>query len=158
MLKPATVHWLRQALPPAEAAQVAFEGSLEELGTVRLELAQTARQRRLRAGHELGPLGVLGFVAAPLRLGPRDEHLGWTQRARVAHIGRVVANDRLLLLAGVRVPNLASHVLGQARRRLAPDWHRRHRVRPLLLETCVQASRPGRGGSWSAAGRKRRCW
>ena len=163
---------------PAAVAPVAFEGSLEALGPVRLELARTPRQRRLcadllRAGHELGPgrapgcrltysiesrlgpLGVLSFVAAPLRLGPRDKHLGWTPRARMAHIGQVLCNDRLLLRASVRVPNLASHVLGQARQRLAKDWRREHGVPPLLAETCVQASRPGtcyRAAGWKCVG------
>ena len=31
---------------------------------------------------DCGALGVLSFVAAPLRLGPRDEHLGWDARTR----------------------------------------------------------------------------
>ena len=163
---------------PAAVAPVASEGSLEALGPVRLELARTPRQRRLwadllRAGHELGPgralgcrltysiesrlepLGVLSFVAAPLRLGPRDKHLGWTPRARMARIGQVLCNDRLLLRASVRVPNLASHVLGQARQRLAKDWQREHGVSPLLAETCVQASAPGtcyRAAGWKCVG------
>ena len=36
-----------------------------------------------------GPLGVLSFVAAPFRLGPRDAFLGWDERTRGAHIERV---------------------------------------------------------------------
>ena len=86
-----------------------FGGSLEELGEVRLGVAETAAARKLcagllEAGHPLGrarapgcrlmylleaaagPLGVLSFVSAPLRLGPRDAHLGWGRpHARVAH-------------------------------------------------------------------------
>ena len=142
-----------------------FCGSLEELGAVRLRVAETEAERQrcarlLEAGHPLGrsrapgcrvtyllasaagPLGVLSFVSAPLRLGPRDAHLGWDDRTRGAHIQQVVSNDRFLLLPGVRVPNLASHVLGQAAGRLAADWASRHGVRPVLVETCVEASRP----------------
>ena len=137
---------------------VQFAGSLRQLGEVRLERAQTPSQRRLcadllRAGHplgagrapgcrvqyllasRLGPVGVLSFVAAPLRLGPRDRHLGWDERTRGARIGQVVSNDRFLILEGVRVPHLASHVLAQARRRLGTDWEREHGVEPVLL-TC----------------------
>ena len=155
------------------AVPIEFAGSLEQLGPVRLELAATPAQRRrcaalLRADHplgpgrapgcriqyllasRLGPLGVLSFVAAPLRLGPRDRHLGWDARTRAARIGAVVSNDRFLIRAGVQVPQLASHALAQARRRLGPDWEREHGVAPLLLETCVAASR--RGTSYRAAG------
>ena len=156
-------------------AQTAFSGSLSELGEVRLVLADTASVRQqcgqlLEAAHPrgrgrapgcrltyllaapVGPVGVLSFVAAPLRLGPRDAHLGWDDRTRGAHIAEVVSNDRFLLLDGVRVPHLASHVLGRAASRLASDWAARHGVRPVLLETCVEASR--RATSYRAAGWK----
>ena len=156
-------------------SRTAFSGSLSELGEVRLVLADTAPVRRqcgqlLDAAHPrgrgrapgcrltylleaaVGPVGVLSFVAAPLRLGPRDAHLGWDDRTRGAHIAQVVSNDRFLLLDGVRVPHLASHVLGRAASRLAADWESRHGVRPVLLETCVEASR--RATSYRAAGWK----
>ena len=160
-------------------AQTAFSGSLSELGEVRLVLADTASVRQqcghlLEAAHPrgrgrapgcrltyllsaaVGPVGVLSFVAAPLRLGPRDAHLGWDDRTRGAHIAEVVSNDRFLLLDGVRVPHLASHVLGRAASRLAADWEARHGVRPVLLETCVEASRPAtsyRAAGWQCVGR-----
>ena len=159
----------------SELARTAFSGSLADLGGVRLVLADTVPVRKLcgqllEAAHppgrgrapgcrlthlleaSLGPVGVLSFVAAPLRLGPRDAHLGWDDRTRGAHIARVVSNDRFLLLDGVRVPHLASHVLGRAASRLALDWEARHGVRPVLLETCVEASR--RATSYRAAGWK----
>ena len=180
---------LRMELPPAQegpprcraraggasppVALPEFAGSLEELGTVRLRLAETPGERKLgarllAAAHPLGPgrapgcrltylleagagpLGVLSFVAAPWRLGPRDERLGWDARTRAARLREVVSNDRFLVLPGVRVPHLASHVLGQAASRLAADWEARHGVRPVLVETCVEASRPGT--SYRAAG------
>ena len=161
-----------------EPSPVQFAGSLGQLGAVRLERAQTPSQRRLcadllRAGHplgagrapgcrvqyllasRLGPVGVLSFVAAPLRLGPRDRHLGWDDRTRGARIEAVVSNDRFLILEGVRVPQLASHVLGQAQRRLGPDWEREHGVEAVLMETCVEATRPGtsyRAAGWECVG------
>ena len=161
----------RCSRPPAPTA--CFSGSLEELGAVRVRLAQSAADRRLCVDllaqhHPLGPgrapgwrlsylleaaggpLGVLSFVAAPFRLGPRDAFLDWDERTRGAHIERVVSNDRFLLVPGVRVANLASHVLGQALGRLARDWERAHAVRPWLVETCVQSPWPGT--SYKAAG------
>ena len=171
----------RKALPALVAAepQTEFEGSLTALGAVRLSLARTPQQRQrcarllqqdhpLGAGRapgrrlvylveaERGPLGVLSFVAAPLRLGPRDQHLGWDERTCGAGIERIVCNDRFLLRRGVQVPNLGSHVLGQAARRLADDWERLHGVRPVLLETCVDGSRPGtsyQAAGWQCVGR-----
>ena len=163
----------RRCSPEPPAASACFSGSLEELGAVRVRPAQTEAERRLCAdllaqhhprgagrapGCRLsylleaacGPLGVLSFVAAPFRLGPRDAFLGWDERTRGAHIERVLNNDRFLLVAGVRVANLASHVLGQALARLARDWQRAHAVRPWLVETCVQAAWPGT--SYKAAG------
>ncbi len=93
---------------------------------------------------------MLSFVAAPLRLGPRDACLDWDERRRGARIDRVLHNDRFLLLASVQVPNLASHVLGQVLTRLASDWQQAHGVRPWLVETCVHGER--RGTSYQAAG------
>ena len=163
----------------AAEPQTEFEGSLTALGAVRLSLARTPQQRQrcarllqqdhpLGAGRapgrrlvylvesERGALGVLSFVAAPLRLGPRDQHLGWDERTCGADIERIVCNDRFLLRRGVQVPNLASHVRGQAARRLADDWERLHGVRPVLLETCVDGSRPGtsyQAAGWQCVGR-----
>ena len=160
----------RKVLP---APSTGFTGSLAELGEVRVCLARTEAERRLCAGlldqhHPLGParapgcrlsyllaadcgpLGVLSFVAAPFRLGPRDAFLEWDDRTRGAHIERILSNDRFLLVEGVQVPNLASHVLGKTLQRLARDWEQAHGVRPWLVETCVQSSRPGT--SYKAAG------
>ena len=56
------------------------------------------------------------------------------------------------------MPHLASHVLGQAARRLAPDWERHHGARPVLLETCVEGSRPGtsyKAANWECVGQTR---
>lgn len=168
-----------RAGPDPPAPSTCFAGSLAELGPVRLRLAASEAQRRLCAAlldqhHPLGPgrapgcrlsylleaacgpLGVLSFVAAPFRLGPRDAFLGWGARTRGAHLQRVVSNDRFLLVAGVQVPNLASHVLGQAVERLARDWQQEHGVRPWLAETCVPGSRPGtsyKAAGWQCVGR-----
>ncbi len=38
------------------------------------------------------------FVSAPLRLGPRDAHLGWDGRTRGFHIEQVVSNELRAIL------------------------------------------------------------
>lgn len=47
----------------------------------------------------------------------------------------MVNNSRFLIFPGVKVPNLASYVLGQLARRVADDWQQRWGYRPVLLET-----------------------
>ena len=95
-------------------------------------------------------LGGFRFVAAPMRLGPRDKWLQWSPRARGAHIAEVVNNDRFLLLPGVRVKNLASLALKLVCQRLPADWQQHSGARPLLLETCVEETQ--RGSCYKAAG------
>ena len=127
---------------------------------MRLCLADTPRQRRhwsalLAAEHPLGrgpapgcrlvygiraqglDLGVLSWLAAPLRLAPRDQLLGWDERTRRHNIARLVSDDRFLIRNGVQVRNLASHVLAQALRRLPEDREARCGAVPVAVETCV---------------------
>ena len=62
-------------------------------------------------------------------------------------------NDRFLVGPQVVVQHLASHVLGQAQRRVAADWQQLHGVTPVLLETCLAPAR--KGTSYKAAGWQR---
>ena len=84
-----------------------FGGKLEELGAIRLRTADSRAARQLRAGlleaaHPLGrapgcrltypqearagPVGVLSFVAAPLRLGPLATNISAGMPARAGRI------------------------------------------------------------------------
>ena len=107
-----------------------------------------------------GTLGGMSFVAAPMRLGPRDKWLGWSDRARGAHIARIVSQDRFLLLPGVRVKHLASRALMLAREALPAAWKQRHGLEPLLLETCVDGAHSGtcyKAAGWQQVGRTQGC-
>jgi hypothetical protein len=88
-----------------------------------------------------GWLGGLAFSAAAWQVGARDRWIGWSAAARRQNLPRVVANSRLLILPQVRVPHLASHVLGLCVKRLPEDWQERYGYRPLLLETFVERER-----------------
>ncbi len=158
---------------PRGCPPVRLQCSLEELGAVSLRPADTAKLRRhdgdlLAAEHPLGrghapgcrlvygvraggqDVGVVSFVAAPMRLGPRDQHLGWDERTRRQNLPKLVSNDRFLVRSGVAVKNLASHVLGLAVRRLGRDWQRLHGSAPVAVETCVEQRR--RATCYKAAG------
>jgi hypothetical protein len=63
----------------------------------------------------------------------------------------VVNNSRFLIFPHVRVPHLASHVLGQLARRARADWRDHWGFEPLLLETFVDP-RHHAGTCYRAAG------
>ena len=167
----------REGFVAGPAPRTEFAGSLAQLGRVRLVRVEDRGDRAtwhalLDACHPLGigrapgwrvsylvrsrrqgVLGGLSFVAAALRLPPRDRYLRWSWRARQAQIAHVVCNDRFLILPAVTVPHLASHVLARAARQLRRDWQEAAGVKPWLLETCVDAAQ--RGTSYLAAGWQR---
>lgn len=100
-----------------------------------------AQLRYLVRCEPYGWLGALAFTSASWAMKARDQAIGWEDAARRHNLRQVVANARFLIRPGVQVPNLASHVLGLASRRLPADWETRYGVRPLLLETFVDPTR-----------------
>lgn len=82
-------------------------------------------------------VGGLSFSAPAWRLAARDAWIGWDDSARRAGLSKVVGNSRFLILPRVHVPNLASHVLSLAIKRLPADWQTRYGITPVLLETFV---------------------
>ena len=99
-----------------------------------------------------GRLGGIGFCAASWHQAARDAFIGWSTAARVANLTQVVNQHRFLLLPGVRVDNLASHVLALSTARLAGDWQAAHGVVPVAAYTYVGPER--RGTCYRAAGWK----
>jgi len=84
-----------------------------------------------------GWVGALSFSAASWALKDRDNWIGWREAARVKNLHYMVCNSRFLIVPGVHVPNLASHVLSQCIKRLGNDWLKRYNYKPVLLETFV---------------------
>ena len=77
------------------------------------------------------PLACLVFGAAAWKCQDRDRFIGWSAPQRQRNLGLIVNNTRFLILRWVRVPHLASWILGQISRQLAHDWqatygHERH--------------------------------
>ena len=97
------------------------------------------------------------FCAASWHQKARDEFVGWSTDARVANLQLMVNNHRFLLLPGVRVHELASHVLDLAAMRLPGDWEAAYGVRPLMAYTYVSPTSLAivRQGGSVAAGRRR---
>ncbi len=82
-------------------------------------------------------LALVGWSSAAYHLRVRDRFIGWTTQQRQARLPLVVNNARFLILPGVRLPNLASHVLAQCTERLSGDWQAVHGHGVLLAETFV---------------------
>jgi hypothetical protein len=95
-------------------------------------------------------VGCLQFSSPAWRLAARDRWIGWDDAQRARALQQIVNNSRFLLLPWVQVRNLASAVLGRAARCIVADWQALYAVRPLLLETLVDAAR-FRGTCYRAA-------
>lgn len=87
------------------------------------------------------PLGCLLFGAAAWKVAPRDAFIGWDTCARTQNLPLVANNMRFLILPWVRVPHLASHVLGLAARNLSALWQLKYGHPIHLLETYVERER-----------------
>lgn len=87
------------------------------------------------------PLACALFGAAAWQCADRDRHIGWDAAARTRHLHLVTNNTRLLLVPWVKVPHLASHLLGRLARRLSRDWQAKYGHPIYLLETFVEQGR-----------------
>ena len=103
------------------------------------------------------PVACALFGSAAWRCAARDRWLGWTPATRARALQRVTNNTRFLIVPGVRVPHLASHVLGQLTRRLRADWQRKYHAPLSVVETFVDTSRFAgtcyRAANWVEVGR-----
>jgi hypothetical protein len=97
------------------------------------------------------PLACLLFGAAAWKAKARDEWIGWNAAQRRGGLARLASNTRFLVLPWVRVPHLASHLLGRVARRLNGDWAVKYGHGIELLETFVERDR-FRGTCYRAAG------
>jgi len=166
---PAVRRWRKQA-PGAELALEWTEpgevkGGLKEFSPVRVEVVQAATPaakrwaRYVERYHYLGlhvggenirylaqdvqgqDLACVLFGAAAWKCAPRDRHLGITEAQRRAGLQRVANNTRFLILPWIRIPGLASHVLGQVARRINADWQAKYGHGLQWLETFVERGR-----------------
>ena len=95
-------------------------------------------------------LAVIGFASSAWKLRSRDRFIGWDDNQRSANLRLIVNNARFLILPWIKLPNLASRILGGIAKQLPFDWEARYNYRPVLLETFVQTDR-FRGTCYRAA-------
>jgi hypothetical protein len=96
------------------------------------------------------PIACLAWSSAPRHLGSRDRYIGWSAEARRRNIRFIAYNTRFLILPWVRVPHLASHVLGLMSRALSEDWQRTYGHPIYFAETFIDPGR-FRGTCYRAA-------
>ena len=96
------------------------------------------------------PVACFTWSSAPRHLGPRDRFIGWSATARRQNIHFLAYNSRFLILPWVRVPHLASHLLGRLARQLSTDWQQCYGHPIYYLESFVDPGR-FRGTCYRAA-------
>ncbi len=150
-------------------------GTLHDLGPLKVEEVSNEPAARIRFAaaltefHYLGCRGTvgenlqytvtdgLGRLLACLLFGSpawtcraRDQWIGWTAEQRQQRLHLVTNNTRFLILPFVKVPHLASWILGRVLRRLSDDWESKYGHGIVLLETFVERQR-FTGASYKAA-------
>ena len=96
------------------------------------------------------PIACVAWSSAPRHLGSRDRYIGWNAEARRRNIRFIAYNTRFLILPWVRVPHLASHILGRMTSALSDDWERMYGHPVYFAETFIDPSR-FRGTCYRAA-------
>jgi hypothetical protein len=96
------------------------------------------------------PIACLAWSSAPRHLGSRDRYIGWDAEARRRNIRFIAYNTRFLILPWVRVPHLASRILGKVTRALSDDWQRMYDHPVYFAETFIDPGR-FRGACYRAA-------
>jgi len=150
-----------------------LEGSLTQIGPVEIKQVRRTPAERLFASllashHYLGytqpvgehlkylawaagqPIGCLGWSSAPRHLAARDRFIGWSSLLRQSNLGGVAYNTRFLIVPWVKVPYLASHLLGRVARVISADWQELYQHPIHLLETFIDPGR-FRGTCYRAA-------
>lgn len=95
-------------------------------------------------------LACLLWTSPAWKMQARDAWIGWSDRQRQRNLQWIVNHSRFLILPWVHVKGLASKILAHSARQMPHDWQTRYGVRPLLLETLVDAAR-FRGTCYRAA-------
>jgi len=87
------------------------------------------------------PLACMLFGSAAWKSAPRDSFIGWNIQTRKRNLQLITNNMRFLILPWVRVPCLASHILGRVAKRICTDWTDKYGHPVHLLETFVESDR-----------------
>lgn len=174
-----TPFFRRRTPSQVEVSTDPLEASLRNLGSITIRQVRRTPEEALVNGlvqqhHYLGyrqpvgehlkylvtaqerPIACFCWSSAPRHLAPRDQYIGWAPSTRKANIRLVAYQTRFLILPWVRVPHLASHLLGRMSRQLSVDWERVYAHPIYFTETFVDPERNRgtcyRAANWTALG------
>ena len=170
----------RRVAPVALGDTTPLEGTLASLGPLTIALVRRTDGETLFAHllshyHYLGysrpvgehlkylvwagsrPIACLGWSSAPRQLHLRDQFIGAPKEAYRHNLHRIAYNTRFLIAPWVKIPHLASHLLGRIARRLSADWQTLYQHPICLLESFVDTERFRgtcyRAANWICVGR-----
>jgi uncharacterized protein DUF4338 len=170
----------RRVAPVALGDTTPLEGTLASLGPLTIALVRRTDGETLFAHllshyHYLGysrpvgehlkylvwagsrPIACLGWSSAPRQLNLRDQFIGAPKEAYRHHLHRIAYNTRFLIAPWVKIPHLASHLLGRIARRISADWQTLYQHPICLLESFVDTERFRgtcyRAANWICVGR-----
>jgi hypothetical protein len=177
---------INNAIRHRQIAQLEFcdttpiEGSLASLGALEIRLVRRAEGERLfnyliNQYHYLGfsrpvgehlkylvlwgdrPVACLAWNSGSLKLTLRDQFVGSPRKAYAHNLHLIAYNSRYLIAPWVRVPHLASHLLGRIAGRISADWQALYHHPIHLLESFVDLERFAgtcyRAANWTCVGR-----
>lgn len=166
--------FLDRARPePVEVDTTPLQCSLAQLGALELRQVRRTEDEKLCCGliemhHYLRytqpvgeqlkyivfagerPIACFTWSSAPRHLGARDRFIGWPVATRRRNLRLIAYNSRFLIVPWVKVPHLASHLLGRVARTLSDDWQRLYGHPIYFAETFVDIER-NRGTCYRAA-------
>ncbi|WP_394713461.1 Druantia anti-phage system protein DruA [Desulfogranum marinum] len=87
------------------------------------------------------PIACFIFSSAPYSILHRDRFIGWSPDALEKNRHLLAYNSRFLLLPWVKVPHLASHLLGRCAKTISADWQAYYNHPLFWLETFVDTDR-----------------
>lgn len=87
------------------------------------------------------PVACIGWTSPPWYIGKRDRFIGWSAAVRKKNLHLMAYQTRFLILPWVRVPHLASFLLGLNARNISADWEKVYNHPVYYLETFVDKER-----------------
>ena len=103
------------------------------------------------------PVAALGWGSAAWSLGPRDKYIGWDKATKDRNLHFIANNIRFLILPGIKIKYLASHLLSKNIKRIGRDWQDKYGRALYLLETFVETDRflgtSYKAANWTYLGR-----
>jgi len=158
--------FLKRSRPPklSDMDESSVEMKLSELGELEIKQVRKAEDEGLLGSlietyHYLGytqpvgehlkymiyagqrPVACFIWCSAVRHLSSRDTYIGWDKKIREKNLHLIAYNTRFLIMPWVRVPHLASHLLGRISRRLSCDWENLYHHPVYFLETFVEPPR-----------------